>query len=372
MIAASTPTRRLRTVVRSLVLTLLLCLVPALAHQQHRGAARQTAFATLIGKLSEPAGYFDTDNLISNERSYLHVVPELRALAGRGRGVYLGVGPDQNFSYIAHLRPSLAILIDVRRDNLLLHLLFKALFAEAPTRLAYLAMLTGRAPPPADANPPSLDEILGFIDRAAKLREPDLRRLRDRLTTRIGAFGLPLSDNDRATIDRFHARFIAEGLSLRFNTFGRPPQYDYPTFRELLIEVDRHGVRRSYLASEQEFQFVRRLQTEDRIVPIVGDLGGAGALAAVARFLAEENLPVAAFYTSNVEYYLFRDDRFPNFVANLRRLPRLPGAVIIRSVFRGGTARVPGYNSASVTQPIDALIDGYASGRFRDYWDLTR
>src|SRR5687768_12212405 len=115
-----------------------------------RGSRAQTArpFAATIAALSEPGGYFDTDNLISNERSYLHVVPDLRALAGKtGGGVYLGVGPDQNFSYIGHVRPSLAILIDIRRDNLLLHLLFKSLFAESRTRVEYLALLTGRSPP---------------------------------------------------------------------------------------------------------------------------------------------------------------------------------------------------------------------------------
>ena len=57
-------------------------------------------FAASIAGLSEPGGYFDTDNLISNERSYLQVVPDLRRLSVRG-GAYIGVGPDQNFSYIA-------------------------------------------------------------------------------------------------------------------------------------------------------------------------------------------------------------------------------------------------------------------------------
>ena len=63
-------------------------------------------------------------------------------------GAYIGVGPDQNFSYIAHIRPAIAFIVDIRRDNLLLHLLFKALFAEARTRVEYLALLTGRPVPP--------------------------------------------------------------------------------------------------------------------------------------------------------------------------------------------------------------------------------
>src|SRR5215510_12020703 len=93
-------------------------------------------FAAQIASLSEPPGYFDTDNLISNERSYLQVLPDLRKRNVRG-GAYIGV------------RPAVAFIIDVRRDNLLLHLLFKALFSMSRTRVEYLALLLGR-PVPAD------------------------------------------------------------------------------------------------------------------------------------------------------------------------------------------------------------------------------
>src|SRR5579859_2382100 len=107
-------------------------------------------FAQTIARLSEPNGYFDTDNLISNESSYLQVVPEL-ARRGVHGGAYIGVGPDQNFTYIAAARPSIAFVVDIRRDNELLHLLFKALFKESRTRADYLALLVGRTPP-ADAD----------------------------------------------------------------------------------------------------------------------------------------------------------------------------------------------------------------------------
>lgn len=363
---------------RGAALALLVCVASLVSQRAAKTPPPGSSFASLVAGLSEQAGYFDTDNLVSNERSYLHVVPELRALAGQHRsGVYLGVGPDQNFSYIAHLRPSLAIVIDIRRENLLLHLLFKALFTQARTRVEYAAMLTGRPIPlePADWTARSIEEIVEYVDRTRPLASTDVRDLRARLTRVIDSFGVPLEDRDRATIDRFHRRFIAEGLSLRFNTTGRPPQYDYPDLRGLLLEVDRQGRRRSYLASEDDFLFVKRLQEENRIVPIVGDLSGDTALAAVARFLSQSNLRVAAFYTSNVEFYLFRTGGFADFIDNLRRLPRLPGSLIVRSVFASGgagDARLPGYNSASLTQPIETLVDGYASGRFRSYRELTR
>src|SRR5215207_7700196 len=86
-------------------------------------ALSDSAFAALVARLSEPGGYFDTDNLISNESSYLHAVGRLRALRGAGpTGAYVGVGPDQNFSYIAAARPKVAFIVDIRRDNLLQHL----------------------------------------------------------------------------------------------------------------------------------------------------------------------------------------------------------------------------------------------------------
>src|SRR5690349_23835187 len=131
----------------------LLCLVSSAAQQAAPTGRTQDSFSSRVAALSEPGGYFNTDNLISNERSFLHVVPELRALSRQASadGAYLGVGPDQNFSYIAHLRPSIAVIVDIRRDNLLLHLLFKAIFAESRTRVDYLALLTGRPIPKPDA-----------------------------------------------------------------------------------------------------------------------------------------------------------------------------------------------------------------------------
>src|SRR4029077_3119097 len=105
--------------------------------------------------------------------SYLHVIPALREAGGMGGmgGAYLGVGPDQNFSYIAATRPSVAFIIDVRRDNLLLQVLFKALFEISDTRGQYLGHLFGRRlqPPPDQWRPAPLDRIVAQID----LAQPD-------------------------------------------------------------------------------------------------------------------------------------------------------------------------------------------------------
>src|ERR1051325_1873390 len=112
---------------RAIVATLLAALfIATTAASTPRGAKDHKAFAALSARLSEPGGYFDSDNLISNETSYQHVLGKLKEFNVTG-GVYIGVGPDQNFTYIAKIRPKLAIIIDIRRDNLLQHLLFKSL-----------------------------------------------------------------------------------------------------------------------------------------------------------------------------------------------------------------------------------------------------
>ena len=78
-------------------------------------------FWSVIASASEPGGSFRYDNLISNETALQQIIPELQKTPRAG--AYLGVGPEQNFTYITALKPSIAFIIDIRRDNMLLHLL---------------------------------------------------------------------------------------------------------------------------------------------------------------------------------------------------------------------------------------------------------
>ena len=328
----------------------------------------QSSFAAEIAALSEPAGYFDTDNLISNERSYLEVIPDLKKRGVRG-GVYIGVGPDQNFSYIAAIRPDVVYIVDVRRDNLLLHLLFKAIFTLARTRVEYLAMLLGR-PVPDNTDgwrTASLDRIVAQIEGGA-LDERGVAALRKRLDDVIAKTGIPLTGAELATVDRFHRRFIEAGVDLRFQSTGRPPQSHYPTYRDLLLATDSAGERSNYLASEEAYQFVRSLEQKDLVIPVVGDLSGSRALSAIGTHVRQRGQRLSAFYASNVEFYLFGDGRFERFVANLNAIPRADNGVIIRSVF--GRYASYGSSSSSHLQAADDLLTGFAKGRYRYYGDL--
>jgi hypothetical protein len=355
---------------RALALTAVLVLATAVGTITTTPA--RAGFAATIAQLSEPEGYFDSDNLISNERSYLQVIPAIRESRPEG-GVYIGVGPDQNFTYIAHTRPSAAYIIDIRRDNQLLHLLFKALFQLAPNRAEYLGLLFGRSAPAPGGQweRDDVEHLVAYIDGARPL--PDPSALRARVDGVVRSFGVPLSERDFATIDRFHRAFIARGLDLKFESTGRGSRGYYPNYRELLLEADQNGRRWNYLASEADFRFVRSLEERDLVLPVVGNVAGRLAMAAIGRRMKEQGDRLGAIYVSNVEFYLDRDGSFDRFVANLSLLPHTPRSLVIRSVFPNFYGRVqmtPGYASASVVQRVDDLLEGAASGRIRGYRDL--
>ena len=366
------PRRRGRIALRApaLLLGVLLAVgAPARAQQA------DTAFAGLVVRLSEPGGFFFSDNLVSNETSYLHPIPALEQQTPGG--VYVGVGPEQNFSYIAALRPVRAFIIDIRRDNLLLQLLFKAAFELSRNRLEYLCYVYGRPIPVdvADATDRPLEDVITRFDQLPADSVPTARQER-RLWDRIQGYGVPLSEADLTTLRRFHAEFVSYGLDIRFSSYGRRPFPIFPSNRDLYLARDRSGRQASYLASEDRFRVVQRLEREDGLVPLVGNLAGTDAMGALARYLTERRLAVSAFYTSNVEFYLYRDGTFPGFLLNLAALPASSDALIIRSYFDRQTGQshpqaVPGEFSVQLLERIGDLLVAARQGRIPTYWDLV-
>src|SRR5712691_1475931 len=104
-------------------------------------------FWRLSTEWSEPNGYFRSENLTSNELLFQHVLTDLVARTRPG-DVYLGVGPEQNFTYIAAVKPSMAVIFDIRRGNLHVQLMYKALFELAADRADFVSMLFGKPRPP--------------------------------------------------------------------------------------------------------------------------------------------------------------------------------------------------------------------------------
>ena len=186
-------------------------------------------------------------------------------------------------------------------------------------------------------------------------------------------FGVALSADDLRTMAGFHQRFIDGGLTLRFQSAGRPPQWNYPTYGDMMVDRDASGRQGHFLATEDGFQYVRDLQARDLIIPLVGDLSGPSAIANVGKAIAARGDKLTAFYVSNVEFYLFGDGTYARFIANLKQVPHAGSAVIIRSFFgRSGVAPArAGDDSASQLQSIDDLLQSVAAGRVRSYYDLA-
>src|SRR4029078_11943367 len=106
------------------------------------------SFWKLATDFSEPGGYFRSDNFVSNEEMFQFVIPDLKKITKPG-GVYLGVGPDQNFTYIVALQPKIAFIFDIRRQNMMQHLMHKALIEASKDRADFLSRLFSRPRPEA-------------------------------------------------------------------------------------------------------------------------------------------------------------------------------------------------------------------------------
>jgi hypothetical protein len=102
-----------------------------------------TEFWRIVTELSEPGGSFPYENFVSNEINYQVVIPDVKRLTHPG-GVYLGVAPEQNFTYIAAIQPKVAFIFDIRRQNLIELLMYKALFEMAPDRAEFVSRLFSR------------------------------------------------------------------------------------------------------------------------------------------------------------------------------------------------------------------------------------
>src|SRR5262249_16554728 len=79
------------------------------------------------------------------------------------------------------------------------------------------------------------------------------------------------------------------------------------TYPELMVLTDQAGTLHSYLATEDNYTFMKQLEDRNMLLPVVGNFAGPKALRAVGAWLKERNGVVSAFYLSNVEQYLNMD-----------------------------------------------------------------
>jgi len=325
--------------------------------------------------VSEEPGYFDTDNLISNEVSYVHVIPKLKEVTRQG-GAYLGVGPDQNFTYMVHVRPAFAVIIDLRRENLLQQLYFKQIIEYSADRWQFLSYLFGKKIPggfqaDAQADVTHLAEHFRSFSSDLGFFETNFLEIWSALCTR---FPRLTRDADRRTVQEVARAFFEENLQLRFRSHGRRPRPYYPTYEQLIRAEDDRGEMNHYLNSESGFQFLKQIQSRNQVVPVVGDFAGPKAVRRVGEYLQSRGYVVSAFYLSNVESYLFQDGRFPVFMDNLSHLPIDRDSVIIRSYFNYRQLHPqtrPGFVVTSILQRLESFLELQEERPYRNYWDVV-
>lgn len=330
-------------------------------------------FSSLVEELSEEGGYFRSDNFTSNETSYLHVVDKLREMGATG-GAYLGVGPEQNYTYIARIRPRIAFIVDIRRQAIIQHLMYKAIFHLASDRAEFLSLLLSRPIPKDKAMKPDAptSELLSFFSQAPSDEKAYAMNLSAIRKVINDEFKFKLSENDQASLDYVYKSFRAEGLEISYRIDGYRGNY-FPTLRDIIAETDLSGKQGNFLASRDDYEFVRGMHRKNMIIPVVGDFGGKKALAAVAEFLKKNNFTVTAFYTSNVEQYLFDGGSFGAFVENVKKLPITEKSLFIRAAAGRypHPARLPGHRLTTILQQIQVFLKDFSQGRYQSYNDVV-
>ncbi len=340
------------------------------------------AYWRMVTEFSEPGGFFRSDNFVSNEITFQWVLPELAKTTKTG-GVYLGVGPDQNFTYIVAMRPKIAFIVDIRRQNMLHHLLYKSLIELSPERADFLSRLFSRPRPAgldADAGSAALFQAFANAAPDSALFARNLAAVKDQL---VGRHKFALTSDDLRTIEYVYTAFFAAGpdLTYSFTMPGRGSSMMFygrrmPTYAELQMESDGQGAQRGYLANEANYRVLRDMERNNLIVPLVGDFAGDKALKSVGQYVKDNGATITAFYTSNVEQYLFQSDDWRRFFSNVSTLPLDSSSTFIRAVFNFNTAPnqtgTPGPRSRTMLAPIADQVRAFADGRLQTYWDVIQ
>ncbi len=326
-------------------------------------------FWKLIDDFSEPNGFFRSDNLVSNEDTLQFVLPALEKIVKPG-GAYLGVGPDQNFTYIAALDPRIAFITDIRRGNLQQHLLYKSFFELSADRAEFLSRLFARKRPAGLDAASSVEELFlafGKVEPNRALYEENLQAVKDLL---IKKHGFKLSADDVAGIEYVYENFFGAGPYLSYaqtNVPGRGMRY--PSYQDLQVATDGAGQNRAYLGSEAAFRKLKLFEEHNLLVPIVGNFAGPKALRAVGAYLKAHDTSVSMFYLSNVEQYLFGDGIWNDFAHNVEALPLDESSTFVRSCFNGCDAS---YQSRAVMlfDSMPGLLKDFRDGKIRTYTDV--
>jgi hypothetical protein len=339
------------------------------------GKAPDVPFGELFDRVSEKAGYYFSHNYVTNETSYLQVARVLSERAKKG-GAYIGVGPEQNFTYIGLTRPSIAFVVDIRRRNALLLLLYKAIFDEAKSRTHFLSLLLSR---PYDAasdpgNAATVDEVIAAVEKSPPdktLREENRKRWLDRIEH---DYKVKLKDSDHLEIKETQQAFFADQLEIAF-VVDMPNSRKRASFRTTLRMADPSGKQQGFMAREDLFRYVQRMQREHRIVPVVGDFSGDHAFKEIGAYLKQHGIVASVMYASNVEEYLLDQRTFRKWVDNVSAVPTDDDSLFVRAFLERKhhvhKAQQQGHRVATFAQPIAPFLAHQAERGYKNWVQVT-
>jgi hypothetical protein len=383
---------------RKLVLALVFAIAWRAPAQNIPTRLDDSTFWRMMTEFSEPWGVFRSENFVSNETSYQWIIPELAQNVQPG-GVYLGVAPDQNFTYIVNVKPRIAFIVDIRHQNAMQHLMYKALIETSNTRAEFLAKLFARKPITGlDVNAPvhQLFDALANTQPDSAIYRATLASIKDWL---INHHGFALSDSEKVSLDCVYGAFFTQGPTLTYNYSsecrnpfagyrGGPANFNgggrssgmggMPSFLGMMTERDGSGADRGYLASENNFHTLREMEVRNLIVPLTGNFAGDQALKSVGRWVRDRGGVITSFYVSNVEQYLFmQGDEAERFYKNVATLPLDSTSTFIRSYSMRGFVGPNGASlkqqsgfSAQLISSITETLKAYDAGQLSAYWQV--
>lgn len=220
-------------------------------------------------------------------------------IKGKG-GVFVGVGTNQNYLMAAWAKPEKLVIIDFDMIVIHVHDAYRAFFLHAETP----------------------DEFLEYWKpKIAK------RRIANGKINETFADQRKRALNARKALKQFGARV-------------------YYALKEMRDEMKKHG-RESFMSDQAQFDTLKTLFAEERVLAIRGDFTGNRTMRGLADALAALDEEIDVLYVSNVEQYIGWSGKYRR---NMLALPLADDSVVLRT-YGWGQYRTADHNYRYYTMP---------------------
>jgi hypothetical protein len=305
----------------------------------------------MVQEMSEPGGAFHSDNFTSNEANFARWrrrSPSPVRMVARTSVLVR----SRTFTTSRLSRPAIAVIFDIRRQAVMQHLLFKALFELSADRADFIARLFSLPKPEGITRGAAIDVIWQRVGQTPSTDRTRLDANVADVEARLKAHDFALSDEDKESLEYVYAAFFRLGPAITYAGDRAGLSTGNTNFMKLTAATDDAGVARSFLGTEDQFQFLKSLEARNLVVPIQADFAGPKSIRAVGDFLRAHQLVVSAFYISNVEQYLFHpqigaapggmeiNGGWRAFYDNLAALPANDASVLLRVPISSAQANV--------------------------------